>query len=263
MLGLCPTFVLAPSTPMRAFHSSHQHGHAHCWHGSLSLSTVMMELDQLAEVLASVSRHKVLSVFAANDQLNANQVCRRLQLPISKVRRVRSALRRLARTGELHERVSPSFPGLRTSAPTYTVLCIPSTPLAHTDDNDDDDADGDCNKADDKRAAHKSDTMLSTPPCRPASPLPAPAPSAVPHSPVTTPHNACCVCHSTPSLVVLLPCLHQRVCDPCWKEYETREKKKHKSELRRYPHRERSRLVVRCPICREAVQDVAVPFVDL
>ena len=196
----------------------------------------MLELDQLTEVLASVSRDKILPLFAPDDQLNANQVCKKLGLPISKVRRVRSALRRLSDAGDLLECVSASFPGLRKSAPTYMVLCIPSTPPA-TRANEE--------------TEPESLALLSTPPLRPALALPRTPP---------TPDNPCCVCRTTPSLVVLLPCRHQRVCGPCWDQYDAKERKKHKSQLRRFPHREKTPLVVPCPICREAVAETFVPF---
>ena len=196
----------------------------------------MWGLDQLADVLTSVSRDKILPLFAANEQLNANQVCRRLGLTISKVKRVRAALRRHAHTGELLECVSASFPGLRKSAPTYMVLCVSATPpTIATEDS-----------AQHQETEQESLLLLSTPPQPPLSP-------PLPHTP-TTPSNPCCVCRTSPSRVVLLPCRHQRVCSPCWEEYDARERKKHRSLLRRYPHRERSRLVVPCPICREAVK---------
>ena len=203
----------------------------------------MLELDQLADVLASVSRDRILPLFAPDEQLNANQVCRRLGLTISKVKRVRAALRRLARAGDLLDCVSASFPGLRKSAPTYIVLCVPETPLV-IGTNDD---------APDGETEQEPSAVLSTPPQRPLPPPPDP------HTP-TTPSNPCCVCRTSPSLVVLLPCRHQRICSPCWDEYEARERRKHRSQLRRYPHRERCPLVVPCPICRESVVETIVPF---
>ena len=203
----------------------------------------MLELDQLVDVLASVSRDRILPLFAPDEQLNANQVCRRLGLTISKVKRVRAALRRFARAGDLLECVSASFPGLRKSSPTYTVQCVPETPTRHRHQRR-------CPGR--RKGARTISTALDS-----ATTPPAPPPD--PHTP-TTPSNPCCVCRTTPSLVVLLPCRHQRVCSPCWDEYERREKQQHKSELRRYPHRERSRLVVLCPICREAVVETLIPF---
>lgn len=174
---------------------------------------------------------------------STHQVCRRLGLAISKVKRVRAALRRHARAGDLLECVSASFPGLCKSAPTYMVLCVPETPLAIGTDDD----------ALTERREQEPSALLSTPPQRP---LHAPPLS---HTP-TTPSNPCCVCLIAPSLVVLLPCRHQRVCSPCWEKYDARERKKHRSLLRKYPHREKSRLVVPCPICREEVEEAVVPF---
>ena len=193
----------------------------------------MLELDQLTEVLASVSRDKIVLLFAPDDRLNANQVCKKLGLPISKVRRVRSALRRLSDAGDLLECVSASFAGLRKSAPTYMVLCIPSTPPA-TGTNEETEV-----------------ALPSTPSQRPSLTLSRTPP---------TPDHPCCVCRTTPSLVVLLPCRHQRVCGPCWDQYEAKEKRKHKSLLRSHPHREKTPLVVPCTICREAAVETFVPF---
>ena len=64
----------------------------------------MLELDQLTEVLASVSRDQILPLFAPDDQLNAIQVCKKLGLPISKVRRVRSVcpMREICSSACLH-----------------------------------------------------------------------------------------------------------------------------------------------------------------
>ena len=93
----------------------------------------MLQLDQLAKVLASVSRDKILPLIAADEQLNANQVCRRLGLPITKVRRVRSGLLHLTRTGHLIECVSVSFLGLRKATPTYRVVCAPAEAPADND----------------------------------------------------------------------------------------------------------------------------------
>jgi hypothetical protein len=169
----------------------------------------MLELDQLTEVLASVSRDKILLLFAPDDRLNANQVCKKLGLPISKVRRVRSALRRLSDAGDLLECVSASFAGLRKSAPTYMVLCIPSTPPA-TGTNEETEV-----------------ALPSTPSQRPSLTLPRTPP--------------------TPDY-------------PCWEQYEAKARRKHKSLLRRHPHREKTPLVVPCPICREAVVETFVPF---
>jgi hypothetical protein len=205
----------------------------------------MLELDQLADVLASVSRDRILPLFAPDEPLNANQVCRRLGLTISKVKRVRAALRRLAHTGDLLECVAASFPGLRKPAPTYMLLCVPATPpTVITEDS----GPSELQEATEQGLS----TLLSTPPQRPLL-LPLPCTP-------TTPSNPCCVCLIAPSLVVLLPCRHQRVCSPCWEQYDASERKKHRSLLRKYPHREKSRLVVPCPTCREEVVEAVVPF---
>ena len=137
----------------------------------------MLELDQIAHVLASVSRDRILPLLSADVPLNANQVCRRLGLPISKVRRVRAALRRLAHTGDLLECVSASFPGLRKAAPTYVLLCVPETPPAN-----------DC----DDNALHEDteqepSALLSTP-LRPH-------PAALPRT-ASTPSDPCVVCRT-------------------------------------------------------------------
>jgi len=208
--------------------------------------TDMFDLDQLADVLSSVSRERILRLFAVDERLNANQVCRRLGLPISKVKRVRSALCRLAHAGDLLECVSALFPGLRKSAPTYTVLSVPTTTQTAIGAKDNE--------------VHAKEEQEQEPVTRASTPPPRSAPSPpLPRTP-TTPRNPCCVCRTTPSLVVLLPCRHQRVCGPCWDEYDADERRKHRNHLRSYPHRERSPLVVPCPICRAAVMETVVPF---
>jgi len=104
---------------------------------------------------------------------------------------VRWALRRLAHAGELLECLSASFHGLRNSCPTYMVLCLPLTLLAHYDD----DIYNECDEADSKTIVHEPSLPCSTPPhCSASHP---PLPPASSHS-----HHAQQRVLRTPSLVV-------------------------------------------------------------
>jgi len=185
----------------------------------------------------------VLPLFVTpQTHLNANAVCRALCLPISKIRRVRSALRRLVKDGDLFETVHPRMAGARNATPIYSL----ATPIEEDD-----------GKAKQTiilpQAENKHLKQQTTPPSQPPSSLLVPASMTDPLSPsVPTPRNACAICFRSRSVVVFWPCKHQVVCQSCWSQYQE-EKSVTRRKRRLLPHddEERRPRPFKCQVCRE------------
>ena len=87
----------------------------------------MLQLDQLAEMLAPISREKILPL-KSQPGVQTPWVAH-LEGQASEI----GPSRRSANAGDVLEHVSASFPGVHKSSRAYMVLCVPATPPANDD----------------------------------------------------------------------------------------------------------------------------------
>jgi hypothetical protein len=193
---------------------------------------------------AIVPDRRILDVFATyNTPLKAHRVMHLLGLPRSKIRNIQSALRRLARDGQLVEQVSLSEAQphhLYTRSPTTCAITMPPTPCDPVEET----------------VSSESRSMMA----------------AIDGDAVgvenTTPAPVCAVCRDSWPTEVLLPCRHQACCRTCWTAAVARELSVHKKHERLKRElgpidRERCVFLPRCPVCRVAVKDVISPYTNM